>query len=264
MDLDPDPRAAQSAVRLGDLRRRRIDPRAHARDRRADPRRNLADAGGAPDLRRRDRARRSMPSPGIIGSSGVRNIVALRGDPSEPGTQYQPHAGRLSRRDRAGRRPQGASRRSTFRSPLIPKSTPNSSSREFDLENLKRKVDAGADRAITQFFFSSDCFFRFRDEAAAAGIDAEIVPGILPVSNVATTRRFAQACGATIPRLARSAVRGPRRLAGGAPADRGDGRRRAVPASFMPAASATSISTRSTGPSSATRSAILLGVRAKA
>ena len=56
---------------------------------------------------------------------------------------------------------------------------------------MKRKVDAGADRAITQFFFSPDCFFRFRDEAAAAGIDAEIVPGILPVSNVATTRRFA-------------------------------------------------------------------------
>jgi methylenetetrahydrofolate reductase (NADPH) len=68
-----------------------------------------------------------------------------------------------------------------------------------EIGNLKRKVDAGADRAITQFFYSPDCFFRFRDEAAAAGIDAEIVPGILPVSNVATTRRFAQQCGASIP-----------------------------------------------------------------
>ena len=72
-------------------------------------------------------------------------------------------------------------------------------SRAFDLDNLKRKVDAGASRAITQFFFSADCFFRFRDEAAAAGIEAEIVPGILPVSNVAQTRRFAQSCGASIP-----------------------------------------------------------------
>src|SRR3569832_2817513 len=76
---------------------------------------------------------------------------------------------------------------------------PDSPTRAADLDNLKRKVDAGADRASTQFFFSPDCFFRFRDEAAAAGIDAEIVPGILPVSNVATTRRFAQSCGAAIP-----------------------------------------------------------------
>jgi len=80
-----------------------------------------------------------------------------------------------------------------------PEVHPDSPSRAFDLDNLKRKVDAGADRAITQFFFSPDCFFRFRDEAAAAGIEAEIVPGILPVSNVATTRRFAQTCGASIP-----------------------------------------------------------------
>ena len=68
---------------------------------------------------------------------------------------------------------------------------PDSPTRDADLDNLKRKIDAGADRAITQFFFSADCFFRFRDAVAAAGIDIEIVPGILPVSNVATTRRFA-------------------------------------------------------------------------
>ena len=80
-----------------------------------------------------------------------------------------------------------------------PECHPDSGTRAADLDNLKRKIDAGADRAITQFFFSPDCFFRFRDEAAAAGIDAEIVPGILPVSNVATTRRFAQLCGASIP-----------------------------------------------------------------
>jgi methylenetetrahydrofolate reductase (NADPH) len=60
-------------------------------------------------------------------------------------------------------------------------------------------VDAGADRAITQFFFSPDAFLRFRDDVAAASVDIEIVPGILPVSNVAQTRKFAGACGATIP-----------------------------------------------------------------
>jgi methylenetetrahydrofolate reductase (NADH) len=129
---------------------------------------------------------------------GVRNIVALRGDPSEPGSKYEPH-------------PEGYCDGAALVAGLknvapfdisvaaYPEVHPDSSTRQFDLENLKRKVDAGAARAITQFFFSADCFFRFRDDAAAAGIDAEIVPGILPVSNVATTRRFAQTCGATIP-----------------------------------------------------------------
>jgi methylenetetrahydrofolate reductase (NADPH) len=129
---------------------------------------------------------------------GVRNIVALRGDPLEPGAKFQPHA--QGYRDAAelvaGLKEVGAFDISVAAYPEV---HPDSSSRAFDLENLKRKVDAGADRAITQFFFSSDCFFRFRDEAAAAGIDVEIVPGILPVSNVATTRRFAQSCGASIP-----------------------------------------------------------------
>ena len=129
---------------------------------------------------------------------GVRHIVALRGDPPQAGAKYQPH-------------PQGFRDATELVAGLkavapfdisvaaYPEVHPDSSTRAFDLENLKRKVDAGADRAITQFFFSADCFFRFRDEAAAAGIDVEIVPGILPVSNVATTRRFAQTCGATIP-----------------------------------------------------------------
>ena len=129
---------------------------------------------------------------------GVRHIVALRGDPPQAGAKFQPH-------------PQGFRDATELVAGLkavapfdisvaaYPEVHPDSSTRAFDLENLKRKVDAGADRAITQFFFSADCFFRFRDEAAAAGIDVEIVPGILPVSNVATTRRFAQTCGATIP-----------------------------------------------------------------
>jgi methylenetetrahydrofolate reductase (NADPH) len=129
---------------------------------------------------------------------GVRNIVALRGDAPDPGTKYQSHP--QGYRD-AAELVAGLKRVAPFDISVAayPEIHPDSSSRAFDLENLKRKVDAGADRAITQFFFSSDCFFRFRDEAAAAGIDVEIVPGILPVPNVATTRRFAQTCGASIP-----------------------------------------------------------------
>ncbi len=80
-----------------------------------------------------------------------------------------------------------------------PECHPDSPSRAADIDNLKAKIDAGANRAITQFFFSPETFFRFRDQVAAAGIDAEIVPGILPVSNVAQTRKFAAMCGAEIP-----------------------------------------------------------------
>ena len=129
---------------------------------------------------------------------GVRHIVALRGDPSEPGAKYQPHA--EGYRD-ATELVEGLKKVAPFDISVAayPECHPDSSSRSFDIENLKRKVDAGADRAITQFFFSPENFFRFRDEAAAAGIDAELVPGILPVSNVAQTRKFAASCGATIP-----------------------------------------------------------------
>ncbi len=129
---------------------------------------------------------------------GVRNIVALRGDPPEPGAKYQPHP--EGYRD-AAELVAGLKKVAPFDISVAayPEVHPDSSTRRFDLENLKRKIDAGADRAISQFFFSAECFFRFQDEAAAAGIDVEIVPGILPVSNVATTRRFAQTCGASIP-----------------------------------------------------------------
>ena len=130
--------------------------------------------------------------------AGVRHIVALRGDPTESGAKFQPHKGGY--RD-AIDLVAGLKRVAPFDISVAayPEIHPDSSTRQFDLDNLKRKVDAGAGRAISQFFFSADCFFRFRDDAAAAGIDCEIVPGILPVSNVATTRRFAQTCGASIP-----------------------------------------------------------------
>jgi methylenetetrahydrofolate reductase (NADPH) len=130
--------------------------------------------------------------------AGVRSIVALRGDPPEAGTPFRPVADGYAN---AAELVAGLRKIAPFDISVAayPECHPESESRAADLDNLKRKIDAGADRAITQFFFSPGCFFRFRDEAAAAGIDAEIVPGILPVSNVAQTRKFAGVCGAAIP-----------------------------------------------------------------
>jgi methylenetetrahydrofolate reductase (NADPH) len=130
--------------------------------------------------------------------AGIRHIVALRGDPPEQGRKFEPHAdGYASAVDLV----RGLKRIAPFEISVAayPECHPDSPNRAADLDNLWRKIDAGADRAITQFFFSPECFFRFRDQAAAMGIDAEIVPGILPVSNVAQTRKFAAMCGAAIP-----------------------------------------------------------------
>ena len=129
---------------------------------------------------------------------GVRHIVALRGDPPEAGAAFAPHPQGYAN---AAELVEGLKRVAPFDVSIAayPECHPDSPDKRADLDNLKRKVDAGADRAITQFFFSADCFLRFRDEVAAAGIGVEIVPGILPVSNVAQTRRFADACGAGIP-----------------------------------------------------------------
>ena len=130
--------------------------------------------------------------------AGVRHIVALRGDPPEAGARFEA-------------RPDGYADAAALVAGLkavapfeisvacYPEVHPQASCPVSDLDNLKRKVDAGADRAISQFFFSPEAFLRFRDRAAAAGISAEIVPGILPVSSVAQTRNFAGQCGAAIP-----------------------------------------------------------------
>ncbi|HEX8366255.1 MAG TPA: methylenetetrahydrofolate reductase [Allosphingosinicella sp.] len=130
--------------------------------------------------------------------AGIRHVVALRGDPPDPARGF------VARPDgyaNAAELVAGLKRVAPFEISVAayPEIHPDSRTKAADLDNLKRKIDAGADRAITQFFFSPDAFFRFRDDAAAAGIDAELVPGILPVSNVAQTRKFAASCGATIP-----------------------------------------------------------------
>jgi methylenetetrahydrofolate reductase (NADPH) len=128
---------------------------------------------------------------------GVRHIVALRGDPGDGGKFAQHPGGYYNAADLVA----GLKQVAPFEISVAayPEGHPDSLNKAADLDNLWRKIDAGADRAITQFFFSPESFFRFRDHVAAVGIDAELVPGILPVSNVAQTRKFAAACGASIP-----------------------------------------------------------------
>jgi methylenetetrahydrofolate reductase (NADPH) len=130
--------------------------------------------------------------------AGVRHIVALRGDPPREGERFVPHPDGFGS---AAELVAGLRAIAPFEISVAayPETHPEAHCPDTDITHLKTKIDAGATRAITQFFFSPDAFFRFRDRAAAAGIDAEIVPGILPVSNVAQTRKFAAMCGATIP-----------------------------------------------------------------
>ena len=130
--------------------------------------------------------------------AGVRHIVALRGDSPQAGERYSPHPNGFAN---AAELTAGLKSVAPFEISVAayPECHPDSANIEADLENLKAKIDAGANRAISQFFFSPETFFRFRDRVSAAGIDAEIVPGILPVSNVAQTRKFAAMCGAEIP-----------------------------------------------------------------
>ncbi|ODU22415.1 methylenetetrahydrofolate reductase [Sphingopyxis sp. SCN 67-31] len=129
--------------------------------------------------------------------AGVRHIVALRGDVPGGGA-YRAHPEGFAN---AVELVAGLKRIAPFDISVAayPEVHPDADCPQADLDNLKRKLDAGATRAITQFFFSPDAFLRFRDAAAAAGIDAPIVPGILPVSNVSQTRRMADMCGTAIP-----------------------------------------------------------------
>ncbi len=131
-------------------------------------------------------------------SRGVQNIVALRGDPPKGESNFRPVAGGL-----------------TYASELValireefdfgiavagyPETHREALSADSDLENLRRKVDAGGDIVITQLFYSNDDFFHFRDRCAALGIRAPIVPGILPVTNLAQIQRIASLCGAKLP-----------------------------------------------------------------
>jgi len=130
--------------------------------------------------------------------AGIRHIVALRGDPPAGSGRYHPHAQGYHR---AADLVAGLQRVADFEISVAayPETHPEAASAEADLENLKRKLDAGACRAITQFFFDVDAFFRFLDRARAAGIEVPIVPGLLPIGNFAQVKKFAGLCGASIP-----------------------------------------------------------------
>ncbi len=129
---------------------------------------------------------------------GVRHIVALRGDMPTIGQAYTPHPeGYRNAADLvAGIRKIGDFDISVA---AYPECHPDSPSLEADIDNLKRKIDAGANRAITQYFFDVDLYFRFLDRVLAAGIDVPIVPGIMPVTNFKMAKRFSEGCGTSVP-----------------------------------------------------------------
>ncbi len=130
---------------------------------------------------------------------GVRHIVALRGDmpASSPNYQLHPNGYRY-----ASELVEGIKKIADFEISVAgyPEKHPEARSLDEDIDNLKRKVDAGASRIITQFFFDSDLYFSFVEKCQKRGINVPIVPGILPVTNVKQTRHFAKMCGATIPK----------------------------------------------------------------
>jgi methylenetetrahydrofolate reductase (NADPH) len=130
-------------------------------------------------------------------AAGVRHIVALRGD-SPSGGPFATHPGGY---ENAAALVAGLRRLHPFEISVAayPECHPDSAHAQADLDNLRRKLDAGATRAITQFFFEPETFFRYRDAVAAAGVDAEIVPGIMPIMNVASVKRMSAMCGTAVP-----------------------------------------------------------------
>ncbi|MEZ5500283.1 MAG: methylenetetrahydrofolate reductase [Steroidobacteraceae bacterium] len=138
---------------------------------------------------------------------GLRHIVALRGDPPQGEERYQPHPGGYAYAADlvAGLREVGDFEISVA---AYPETHPEAGTAEADLDNLRRKIDAGASRAITQFFFESDAYLRFRDRCAGAGIAVPIVPGILPITRFPQVLTFAARCGASIPQWLRERFEG--------------------------------------------------------
>ena len=130
--------------------------------------------------------------------TGIRHIVALRGDPPKGVTDYQPLANGFTYAADlvAGLGSIGGFDISVAAYPEI---HPEAASAETDLDNLKRKIDVGATRAITQFFFDTSAYLRFRDRCETAGINVTIVPGILPITNFPRMLAFAADCGTNVP-----------------------------------------------------------------
>ncbi|MCW8844950.1 MAG: methylenetetrahydrofolate reductase [Gammaproteobacteria bacterium] len=138
---------------------------------------------------------------------GVKHIVALRGDAPQQDKVYSPRPdGYAYAADLvAGLRGVGDFEITVA---AYPETHPEAPNADFDLDNLKRKIDAGASRAITQFFFDTTVYLRFRDRCAAAGIDAPIIPGILPITRFPQMLAFADRCGARVPQWLRQQFAG--------------------------------------------------------
>lgn len=130
--------------------------------------------------------------------AGIRHIVALRGDPPEPGSGFSPHPQGYTC---AAELVTGLKQIADFEISVAahPETHPDAVSPQADLDNLKRKQDAGAARAITQFFLDVDVYLRFRDKAWKHGITMPLVPGILPVTNFQQIKKFAAVCGTSVP-----------------------------------------------------------------
>jgi methylenetetrahydrofolate reductase (NADPH) len=132
--------------------------------------------------------------------AGVRHIVALRGDSIEgAGARYAPHPGGYQNGADLAAGIKRLAPDFEISVSAYPEKHPDSPSVEADIDMLKAKVDAGATRAITQFFFENDVYFRYLDRVRARGIDIPIVPGILPVQNFKAAKNFAQRAGASLP-----------------------------------------------------------------
>lgn len=129
---------------------------------------------------------------------GIRRLVALRGDPPKGETRFRASPDGF---DCAASLVAGLRQIHDFDISVAgyPEVHPEATSPQADIEYLKRKVDAGAQRVITQVFFENEDFLRFRDRAVAAGIDVPIIPGVLPIGNFAGVARFCRSCGASIP-----------------------------------------------------------------
>lgn len=130
--------------------------------------------------------------------AGIRHVVALRGDPPKDTGRYRPHPGGYAF---AADLVAGLKRVADFEISVAayPEMHPEARDAAADLDNLKRKLDAGATRAITQYFFEVETYLRYLDRVRSAGIHVPVVPGILPVTNFAQVKRFSAMCGATVP-----------------------------------------------------------------
>ncbi len=130
--------------------------------------------------------------------AGIRHVVALRGDPPKDAERYTPHPDGY---EFAADLVAGLKRVAEFEISVAayPEVHPEARDAAADLDNLKRKLDAGATRAITQYFFEVETYLRYLERVLAAGIDVPVVPGILPVTNFAQVKRFSAMCGATVP-----------------------------------------------------------------